>query len=374
MTHTREAFTKICLANYFVHDLAWTEAFAHGHTLTSALVGIQLNDSMKYLEIIPPDRTNPNPPSPPTPFYKIRTRPSTTEKLAAGLNMRAIKAKKLELEPAAILLKAGNYAPVITPPQQMHSLPPSSMFTALAAIGLRDHQPPTTHPSNTDPSTPPTASSPPPASSPSATHLPLRIALGASGGTNLTIIRSAFTYTVYPREIHFDDAKDPKVRNGGFVFSDARSLSDLVFSVRLDPTTANNLPTSQQLRLRTIQFSIPLGPKIGRPVGVPSPGLAPLPSAVGWGGAGAGWRARMLGNQRWVAVVDPSTTFLTVRSIARSMAECEPLVATPPADAKGRIRSNCSEMGFLLAGVDTGWLAEKKKTGWKDQLHKSQIK
>jgi hypothetical protein len=331
------------LPAYFVDDPAWQDAFKANHMLSSALVGVQLNDSMKYLEIIPPDILNPSPPTLPNP-YKIRARTPSTAATAAKVKLAAVKSKKFDRKAMAIVLKAGNFAPVITPQQKMNALPPSSMFTALEAIGLKNNQSLSS----------PLSSSPPPSTQHARlSHLPIRAALGAASGPR--VVRSSFIYTVYPREIPLSQAVDPKYKNGGFVYSDAHSLADLIFSIRLDPTMVNgsNAPLAEQLRLRTIQISIPLGPKSGRRLD-PTPGFAPLTVS--------GYRARMLSNQRWVAVIDPGTTFLTVRLIPRTMNQCEPLVSTPPVDSQGNIQSRCSQLSFMLSGIDTGWMSDSKKS------------
>ncbi len=335
------------LPEYFVDDPAWKDAASAGHKLSSALVGIQLNDSMKYLEIIPPDITIPDPPTPQDP-YQIRARTPSTLAASAKSKLAAVKSLKMSRKPVATLLQTKSFARVTSPQQRMGFLPPSTLFTALEAIGPRSDK-------MSDQQKPP-APSPSALSSPhaAAQQLPIRAALVQKAAVNPKITRSAFIYTVYPREVTFAAAQDPKFKNGGLLYNDAHSLSDLVFSVRLDPTMAQDV-SAPLLKLRRIQFSIPLGPSAGRKTTAdPSPGMAPM--------GGSGYRARMLSNQRWVAVIDPGDTFLTVRLIARSMNQCEPLVGTPASDSKGNIKSNCNELGFILSGMDTGWMSASKKT------------
>ena len=110
----------IDLPGYFVDDPDWEKA---PHHLTSSLVGIQLNDSMKYLEIIPPATNNPNPPDT---FnggpYQIRTKLTTAAVTKAESLLAAAKSKK----PTPVsLAKLSNPSPIATPPQRLHPSPAS---------------------------------------------------------------------------------------------------------------------------------------------------------------------------------------------------------------------------------------------------------
>jgi len=219
----------------------------------------------------------------------------------------------------------------------------TSKTPSLAAIGIRAVGP-----------TPPTASSSSGSSSSGSQtpitaprHLPIRLAAAASVAPRLGT--TAFQYAVYPREVPFASATDPKdPSKGGLVYKDAQRPADLVFSVRQNKLVTGG--ANPDVRLRAIKFSIPLGPKAGRAGDAPtnptlaaSPGFAPLPDVQG----AAGWGVRMLSNQRWVGVVDPGLRYLVVRLVPRNMKRFESLPA-------------CMELGFILSGVDTGWTADPK--------------
>lgn len=309
------------LPEYFKDDPDWKN---QKHHLTSSLVGMQLNDSMKYLEIIPPAQNNP---SPPDTFhggpYQLRTRSTTPEKIEAISRLASAKAKTT---PAAERITSFTPRDAITTPSQRlrAPLPHPPTVTALTAVGVRDEDQLSLAPHL-------------PISQPAhkfVTHAAL------ASGTSPQMTQSAFRYRVYPRESSFASSIDPaRPLTHGFIYQDARSAADLIFSILINRTVVAGSPAA--IALRTIVLSIPLGPSSGRARAQPGsiPGFAPVNTTTG------AIRVRMLSNQRWAAVVDPSTAFLTVRLVARSNNLYELLG-----------RGGCNELSFLLSGLDTGWL------------------
>ena len=315
------------------HTESWQPARRH---LTSAFVGIQLNDTMKYLEILPPidppkenpeDKPKdtpggtpspapndpstgaPKPPAADTPKtpprkapvikrpYQIRTRPADQKRIAARGILKSIESgtpTDKPSPPGPSTTPTTNTGPIITPIQQQSGLPPSTLIKTIT----------TPKPKDTGP--------------------------GANDRSPRNLSAS-FKCIIFPRDVRFTKDLDDS-----FVWRDIPYAGDLVFSIRRIGR--------ENIMLNEYVITIPLGPSKDRkktdktPNVIDGPGLAP----VGNGGV----RARMLSNQRWVPTLDPGTNTLTVRLIPRSLAKKYPLNFT-------------NEISFILSGVDTGWQSGK---------------
>ncbi|KAH6621588.1 hypothetical protein B0J18DRAFT_432871 [Chaetomium sp. MPI-SDFR-AT-0129] len=131
-------------------------------------------------------------------------------------------------------------------------------------------------------------------------------------------IDACFQAAVYPSTV-------PYAKGQSFVYVDTPYVPDLVFSVNILPGALAPPPAgADPLYLRYVQFTIPLGDEKDRvqahAVPTPIAGLGLTPA-----GASAGARGRMLSNQRWVVHLNPTSSYLFVRIIPRSLQRAVPL-------------------------------------------------
>jgi hypothetical protein len=264
--------------------------------LTSAMAGLQLNDTIKYLEMMAPPSTS-TPPDGQIP-HRIRAKdPIDGHDEAAAL---------------VLSIKNGR-----TPVQLLKPTPKASTKPAIITLSqaLPDHLPKA--PLRTTPLYHPDL----PLSSLHTTIL----ATAVSPGRRTPM----FDYAIYPSTTPF------KFKTA-FIHTDNPYPADLIFSINL----RNPDSLLEGLFLREISFTIPIGPSASRkktqqsPNELEGPGMAPV--------SAAGDRGRMLSNQRWVVHMDPGPKFMIVRLIPRSLQLRYPLAVN-------------REVGFRLEGVDTAW-------------------
>lgn len=307
--------------------------------LNSSFVALQLSDSAKYLEILPP--TNSGGSRTPNRPYQIRTRPETGGHLAAQSELSAILERLHNSSDFLDILLSTEGSDDISSPTLIHgtsAIPLSPLFPDAA-----------------------TSSAAPP-SGPAREHAPGSSAgevmvAGASTGqlahgttespgpavtllaANPPQLKTAnYMVRIWPRGDGRPSDRDLKLGNAqieGYVRTNVDYAADLIVSLQRVPRF---IDTS---KLEEVQLTIPLGPsadraklKTSKPGVIQGPGLAPV--------GGGGRRARMLSNQRWVAVLDTSPWHLIARLIPRSVSKAD------------RVSVN-KELSFMISGVETNW-------------------
>jgi hypothetical protein len=222
--------------------------------LTSAITGLQLNDTMKYLEIKPPKvagKAN-DPPKP----YKLRTafdnpsapapnRPGTTTVTPAPTtSTQPNPSVKEQTTPITIFVPPSlNFSKANLPASAISSNP--STISTVATV--------------TKPALP----------------------------QDPTNTERSFKYSIYP-----SIAPYPGENQKSFVYTDLEYIGDVIFSINIFPKAGK----STGLWLREIQFKIPLGDpaqRTGKGPTILGMGMCPANTST------TGSRGRMINNQRW---------------------------------------------------------------------------
>lgn len=295
--------------------------------LTSSMAGVQLNDTVKYLEIRPAQNIVTSPPgiALPRQIYAGSTstisttlressRPSTAKLLASS-----------SIKTGASSLQTQSALPVVT--QQL----PKPLLRSSAKIQPRSltKTPPQLN-TITGPNAVPKMAPDPGSSSSSSKASGAGIMPGAQGlgnvGVGSTTIpipipsnpfpyppplpqASQFQYAIYPSTFVYSKSILPTL----FVNTTNPFPPDIVFSITLNSPA---LLVNQTLQLHEIDFRIPIGdPSLRKKVGsdiLGGVGLVPVNSSPGSA-------ARMLSNQRWVVHVDVQPTYVNLRVIPRTL-------------------------------------------------------
>jgi len=332
----------------------------------SAFLGLQLNDTAKYLQILPPPTGEKVARRP----YRIRTladieKPESLKVIREAL--RTISERRhdgsstVEMKLKPLALRAEKEA-VPESPLQPAVVPSASLLRAFStkvkgAIGSILHD----SDSDEDNAVKPEhsfrqrvkglghslsrkkglAQPQQQPAAPQAASLATRVA--ADDTPN-------YKFRIFPREDRLPTDDELKyvvgrqtIQTEGYVNTNDNHAVDLVVSLR-----RSAVPRDKPLQEVKIVF--PLGPAAARlqlqkdkeKAGLNSadvilgPGFAPV--------GGSGVRARMLSNQRWVVVLDESELHLTVRVIPRPVRAWD-MVSTP----------QNKELGFMITGVENNW-------------------
>ena len=303
--------------------------------LTSAMTGLQLNDTVKYLEILPSKNKVPPPPGTTTPRLIYVEQPAASSE---HLTKRA------------------------TTPQKKMSTTPSTQHGRLPIATQRLPNP--------LPQAPHTKSLQLSGPSPSIS-IPKSLDAGSGPGPGAKI--SQFKYAIYPSTTPYSETY---IANP-FVNTSTPFAPDLIFSANL--ITAKVIPG---LMLNEISFRIPIGDpslrkdKVRDIIG--GVGLVPINSSPGS-------EPRMLSNQRWVvhqdiqgALTNPKApVYLNLRIIARTVAESVPILENQSLSFKlgnveiagpdGKSAGSGKEQVIMIVTERFGNWKDAAKTQWNDQ-------
>lgn len=291
--------------------------------LTSSMAGIQLNDTVKYLEILPARNVVTSPPgialprqiyAGPTPTItttlRTSSRPSTAKLLTSSSIVTGVPS--LQTQPALPVVMQQLPKPLLRSsakiqPRSLAKTPPQlNTITGTNAVPKMAID---------------TASS-----SSSSKASGVGITPGAQGLGNLGAAStpipilsnpfpyppplpqlSQFQYAIYPSTFVYSKSILPTL----FVNTTNPFPPDIVFSI-----TLNDLIVKQSLQLHEIDFRIPIGdPSLRKKLDsdiIGGVGLVPVNSSPGSA-------ARMLSNQRWVVHMDVQPAYVNLRVIPRTL-------------------------------------------------------
>ena len=269
-----------------------------GSTFTSAIAGIELNDTLKYLEFIPSKIAQPFEAELNIPRQIYLGPEMTSMATSSEGNFQEKEATRVR----KTLSRISNMAkPSITPsplPQVPQTLPrqaprvpckvlPRGQSTLPSHLNRLEQALPTSRP---DP------------------HSRIAVPPGMK--------QPQFDYAIFPSTTPFSRSFYGK----GFISTSTPYAPDLIFAVNLRPPGS----IISALMVHEIQFRIPIRDpslrknKLTDIIG----GLGLIPS----GDASVGSGARMLSNQRWVVHMDPQPAYLVLRLIPRSTKMTVPLL------------------------------------------------
>jgi len=265
--------------------------------LNSAIVGLELNDTLKYLEFKPAKKTvtSSTDLKPPRQIYVGET-DSTDTKNKLKTN---IKLKQATTEPNTGLPSAVAVVPLVPQTLPKSALRAPNKIAARSLAALPNHLNKLTTPKPPNPTaTTVSLAATTPSQQPGPGMKPLQ-----------------FDYAVYPSTTPFTKT----LLGRGFVTTSLPYAPDIIFSVNLRPTGS----IISGLMLHEIQFRIPIRGRSLRTNKLTdilnSDGLVPD------GNASVGSGARMLSNQRWIVHLDHQQAYLVLRLIPRTMRMTVPI-------------------------------------------------
>ncbi|QYT03556.1 hypothetical protein H0G86_010505 [Trichoderma simmonsii] len=305
------------------HEDNW--APAEIRHLNSSFIGIQLNDTMKYLSILPPD---PNPVHVESLSVAVPGHRKLVRRQLQGGDFDAIAARIDQIKKS----RHGDHAPLAS--ETISSMTVQRPLASQPELEFPLSQQTPAHPLSMLLRAPTGI----------ASHFiaPPELELATASPVAAGARTPTYAYMVYPRETLVPADKQ------SFVWRDVPFAGDLIVSVQ------RVVPLGDSIGLREIQITIPLGPSSGRKPqsGVKTiggPGL--IPTDVG------SVRVRMLNNQRWVAALAVYGVYLQIRIVPR----------TNP-DTYSEVTADNHELSFVISGMDTGFVTdagkgENKETG-----------
>ncbi|KAF2465821.1 uncharacterized protein BDR25DRAFT_378528 [Lindgomyces ingoldianus] len=312
------------------------------HKLSSAMTGLILNDTMKYLEIkgLNYDKKRKTLQEP----YSLRVKPTL-----ASINVvsKKIQSIKTTLASKSSLLDNVSRDPLQKVPQNPSNVSPSSSLRANALAHpttpahltrlapLMGSVPITTKATVAGPA----ATAPPPANVNAIAH------------------DRSFKYAIFPATSKYIAPLPALPSSNSYVFVDAPFVPDLIFSININPIATNQIEViengkkiKKSLWLREVQFKIPVGDPARRKGDADIQGLGLVPD-----NASAGLQGRMLDNQRWVIHLDPGAEYMVVRVIPRSTK------MSTPVEWNRNLSFKLMEVD--IAGFDVPGVGEKVQIG-----------
>ena len=299
--------------------------------LSSAMAGLLLVDTMKYIEIKGPNYDNPK--STAQVPYKMRVNPLAVQAAQVSSKLSILNKANLSTSaPLGALSLPGTATGLPPTMQNLLTQPPNTSARVQAQLSV---------------STPAHLAI---RTSALSQPNPFHLTPPNSAITTITMKEPGFEYAIYPSTCSY---VVPPLNSAPFANSwipvDTPYAQDLIFSINIKPAWANP-NTKGSLWLSEVQFTIPIGNPARRKGNKDIQGLGLVPD-----NASAGLRGRMLTNQRWIVHLDPGSEYMIIRLIPRSTR-----LATP-------VEWNRS-LSFKLDEVDVGGL----NVGTQSQTPQSQ--
>lgn len=265
--------------------------------LTSAIAGLELNDTIKYLEIMGAAPASHHSLSGPQP-YALRSR--------AALSKAASGSSEPSSAQSQLAVRTGIPAPPHTEA--------TAMFLATQRLTVAI-------PARSSGKQPQSA-----ANLPGHINTLTTMARTAMPGISNITHDPQFAYAAFPSTTSYNSLAFDRISltRTSFVFTDTPYDPDLIFSINLRPADV----LTKGLYISEVQFKIPIGdpnlrkqPKPLAPSWEVISGLGLTPPGADWGNV----RAKMLNNQRWIVHMDPEPTYMNIRIIPRSMLMAYPV-------------------------------------------------